>query len=112
MKTMKILPRAAAVLALSVFLSLSACGSKEAEPTDVVEENIVTEVPVDESVPLNSAEATPAPAPLNVTNSVAPLPAFTDTEQMREDADATGLTARLPREDAPAAAANEAQPVN
>jgi protein-disulfide isomerase len=111
MKTMRNLTRTASLLALAA-LSLSACGKKEEEVTENIQENIVTEVPIDEAIPANVDDAPPpAPAPLNVTNTVAPPPAFTDKEQMRDDADATGLTSRLPSDEAPTGAANETQPV-
>ncbi len=98
--------RTVTMLVVAAALSLSACGKKEEPATDVGQENITTEVPVDEGAPINSVEATPITAPLNVTKPVAPPPAFTDIEQMRDDADATGLTSRLPTDDA----ANATQP--
>lgn len=90
-------------------LALSACGKKEEPIVSDVPDNMVTEMPIEDSPALNSVEvAEPANAAVNITNTVAPPPAFSDIEQMRDDADATGLTSRLPTEDA----ANEAQPVN
>lgn len=88
--------------AAAATLSLAACGSKE--PEAPVVENEVVEMPED-LAPVN--EAPPAE---NIVNEVAPAaapPAFTDDEQMRDDADATGLTARLPRSDTEAPVANE-----
>lgn len=88
--------------AAAATLSLAACGSKEPEAPAI--ENNVIEVPED-LAPVN--ETLP---PENVVNEVAPAvppPAFTDDEQMRDDADATGLTARLPRNDTEAPVANE-----
>lgn len=108
---MRNLTRTASILALAAVFSLSACGKKEEAVTENMQENVVTEVPVDEAIPANVDDAPPpAPAPLNVTNTAAPPPAFTDKEQMRDDADATGLTSRLPSDDAPTGAANETQP--
>lgn len=98
--------RTATIFVIAAALGLSACGKKEEPASDLIEENITTEVPIDEGVPINSVESAPVPAPLNVTNTAAPPPAFTDTEQMHDDADATGLTSRLPSDDA----ANETQP--
>jgi hypothetical protein len=103
---MRPLTRATAIFGLAVMLSLSACGKKEEPVRDIVQENMTTDVPIDEGPPVNSVEAAPPTAPLNVTNIAAPPPAFTDTEQMRDDADATGLTSRLPTE----GGANETQP--
>ena len=110
MKTMRIRP--AAILMLSAALGLSACNRTPDRPSELVDDNMTTEVPIDDAAPLNSADAAPpATEPLNVTNTAAPLPAFTDSQQMRDDADATGLTSRLPSEESPVAAANDAQPV-
>jgi hypothetical protein len=107
MKIMRNATRTATILVIAAALGLSACGKKEEPVTDIGTENITTEVPVDEGAPVNSVEtAPPANVSINVTNTVAPPPAFTDTEQMRDDADATGLTSRLPTEDG----ANETQP--
>jgi hypothetical protein len=104
---MRIPNRAAALLSFAAVLGLSACNRTPEQPSTVVEDNVMTEVPVDDATALNSTDAPPpANVSLNVTNTVAPPPAFTDTEQMRDDADATGLTSRLPNDDA----ANEAQP--
>jgi predicted small lipoprotein YifL len=100
-----------ASLVLATALALSACGKKE-EPLPETPENVVTEVPVDEVLPANAGDAAlDPPAPTNVATPAAPPPAFTDSQQMRDDADATGLTSRLPRDDAPPPAANETAPV-
>ena len=102
--------RTAPIFALVVLLGLSACGNKPEDAARDLQENIVTEMPVDENIPANDDAAAPAPAPENVTMPAAPPPAFSDTQQMRDDADATGLTARLPTDEAPAPVANETQP--
>jgi predicted small lipoprotein YifL len=101
-----------ASLVLATVLALSACGKKE-EPLPETPENVVTEVPVDTVLPANAADAAiDPPAPTNVvTPAAAPPPAFTDTEQMRDDADATGLTSRIPRDEALQPTANETAPV-
>jgi len=96
--------RKIAILTLAASaLALSACGSKEPEAVEIENtENI--EMPED-LTPTNET-----PAPENVTNEVAPAappPAFSDDEQIRDDADATGLTARLPRNESEAPVANE-----
>jgi predicted small lipoprotein YifL len=107
--TMRFPIRAGLVLATA--LALTACGKKE-EPLPETPENVVTEVPVDTVLPANAADAAiDPPAPTNVVTPAAPPPAFTDTEQMRDDADATGLTSRIPSDDAPRPAANETAPV-
>lgn len=98
-------------LIVATALALTACGKKE-EPLPEVAENIVTEVPVDEVLPANAGDAAlDPPAPTNVATPAAPPPAFTDTEQMRDDADATGLTSRIQRDEAPQPTANETAPV-
>ncbi len=98
-------------LVLATALAVAACGKKE-QPLPEVSENVVTEVPVDEVLPANAGDAAlDPPAPTNIATPVAPPPAFTDTQQMRDDADATGLTSRLPRDEAPQPVANETAPV-
>ena len=97
------------VLALVCALGVSGCNRTPDKPTELIEDNMTTEVPVDEATSVNTAEA-PEPAPVNVTTTVAPPPAFTDTQQMRDDADATGLTSRLPTDEPSLPAANETQP--
>jgi predicted small lipoprotein YifL len=99
--------------ALAVVFSLAACGSRSEEPLPETPENIVTDVPVDTVLPANASDAAldpPAP-PTNVVTPAAPPPAFSDTEQMRDDADATGLTSRIARDDAAQPTANETAPV-
>lgn len=96
MRTVLLLTAAAATL------SLAACGSKEPEAPAI--ENDVVEVPED-IAPVNET-----PSAENVVNEVAPAappPSFTEDQQMHDDADATGLTARLPRNETEAPVANE-----
>jgi hypothetical protein len=111
MTTMRTSTRISFVLAAA--LAVAACGKKE-EPISELQDNAVTEMPIEDNVALNVEDPAPAPPPaVNVTNTVAaaPPPAFTDTEQMRDDADATGLTSRIPSDDAPRPTANETAPV-
>jgi hypothetical protein len=97
--------RKIAILTLAVgTLALAACGSKEPEQP-VIENNEAAETPEDLTPP---NETLPD---VNVTNEVAPAappPAFSDDEQMRDDADATGLTSRLPQNETEAPVSNEA----
>ena len=87
-------------------LSLAACGHKEEEavpdanltsitvPDEELTANVATEAPV--ALPTeNTAEATPA-APVDIAPE----------EQTQDDADATGMTARVSRDEG-----NETQPV-
>lgn len=107
---MRIPTRAGLVLAAT--LALAACGSKTEETATDLRENIVTEMPDEGNVVTNIADSAPTPPPaVNETTPVAPPPAFTDSQQMRDDADATGLTSRLPTDEVPGAGANEVQPV-
>jgi hypothetical protein len=92
----------AGLLALSVLAGCSRSNSDEA-PVD----NALTEEaqPMGEEAPPPEPEPAPvAPAPVAATNIVAPPPAaeIAPDEQMLDDADATGMTARAKR-DAPAA---------
>ena len=88
--------RTAAILTLATMLSLAACnrGPEEKLPSDNSAE--VGNVAV---APEN---VTAAPAAANATNTTAtkamPAPGFTDDQQMKDDADATGMTSRLPDE--------------
>lgn len=77
------------VLTLAGALALGAC--KRSAPEEMPAANNIVEPPV-EAAPVNAV--TPPPAP--VTDTVAPPPRVSEQEQMRDDADATGLTARLP----------------
>jgi hypothetical protein len=75
-------------------LALSACGKKPEEAP--VENNEVIEEPANVIAPAPPPEApveTNSAAP--VTNRVAP-PEITEEQQMQDDAEATGMTSRLP----------------
>ncbi len=92
------------VIALAGMLSLVLAGCRDREEAAPEELNNSANAaePVNASTP-----APPPPPPANVAEAPAPSMEFSDDQQMRDDADATGLTARLPREgDAPAAPAN------
>lgn len=98
------LPLAATLLAAA---SLAACsgGSDEAAPVANETENVV-EV-IDEAPVQNVVEPEPTPSP-----TPSPTPIVEDDrpteEQVMDDADAVGMTARLPREEA----SNETAPVD
>lgn len=85
--------RKIAILTLAGALALSACGKKEPEapPANNMVEPPVENVVVDEPdaplpEPQNNAAATPA----------APAPKVSEEQQILDDAEATGMTARLP----------------
>jgi hypothetical protein len=90
-------------------ISVSAC--KEQPPSNVMFEDGNNDSDIPPPIALNQAYAEPEPSTVNVTNTLpaAPPPAFTDKQQISDDADATGMTSRLPS-DEPAAGANETQP--
>lgn len=100
--------RKIAVLALATALTLAACSrGPEQQPLD---DNVVEVVD-----PVANADVAIAPPMANASNqtaeTAAPAPGFTQDEQMRDDADATGMTARLPDEDAvPGQTSNETRP--
>ena len=98
---------AVGTLMLVAALALTAC--KREAPLEDVDANNIVEMPADET-PLNQAIAEPAPPPANVVEPTpdAPPPKVAEDAQMRDDADATGLTSRLPEEDG---SSNETQPV-
>ncbi len=98
------------LFALVTALTLGACSrGPEQQP---LEDNVVEVENMTENA--NVAVAPPA---VNATNVVAapaaPAPGFTDDEQMRDDADATGMTARLPDDSAaPGQNGNETRPAD
>lgn len=87
--------RKIALIALSGALILSACGKKEedAPVTNTLVEPPVENVIVDEPdapmpLPDNNATATPA----------APPPSVSEQQQIQDDAEASGMTSRLPED--------------
>lgn len=79
-------------------LALSACGKKHEEPpvedNMVVEEpeNVTNEIPPLAQPPVEENSAQP------VENRIAP-PQISEEQQMQDDAEATGMTSRLPDEE-------------
>lgn len=101
---------AAALLALTI---LAGCSSSEPEatPNEMSDENVVPEGDVPEAEPVTPVEtAKPEPTtPTNIMVAEPEAPVAPDA-QMLDDADATGMTARLPRntgDDAQAPASQE-----
>lgn len=97
---------------------LSGCSRSEPEEAAPTENAVVEDVaPVTEAAP-PAPEPAPVEAPPAVVNTVAPPPAapVAPDEQMLDDADATGMTARANRDEARAepgaddAAAPEVEP--
>lgn len=90
-------------LAIAVaLLGLAGCARSEPDAVEEVEANLT-----DDAL-LNDAAALPTPTPTlqaEVDNAAAaaptppPAPALPDDEQIQYDADAAGMTARLPAED-------------
>lgn len=95
-----------ALFALATALTLSACDrGPEQKP---LEDNVIEVENATENA--NVAVAPPVANATNVVAApVAPAPGFTDDAQMRDDADATGMTARLPDDSLPAG--NDSAPV-
>lgn len=91
-------------IALTGALALSACSKKEEAPVT----NNLVEPPV-ENVIIEEPEA-PAPAPDNGASlEPAPPPAISEQQQIQDDADATGMTARLSRDEEPKATSNASE---
>ncbi|MES2175207.1 MAG: hypothetical protein V4523_14840 [Pseudomonadota bacterium] len=86
--------RKLALAALAGALLLSACGKKEEDDTSVT--NNLVEPPV-ENVIVEEPEA-PLPEPQNnaVATPAAPPPSVSELQQIQDDAEATGMTSRLP----------------
>ncbi|KQN32851.1 hypothetical protein [Sphingomonas sp. Leaf38] len=104
--------RTAVAVGLLTAMALAGCSRSEPEqpPTDVnmVEDTGVTETeaapaPV-EAAPVEAAPAAPAVVEPPREKPIAP------DEQMLDDADATGMTARVTRDEAPAENEVEAEP--
>lgn len=79
-------------------LALGACGKKPQE--EPVENNVIVEEP--EDVPVENFTDAPPPPVTNIVkpveNRVAP-PEISEEQQMQDDAEATGMTSRLPDEE-------------
>ena len=85
--------RKIALIALSGTLILAACGKKEEE---VPATNNMVEPPI-ENVIVEEPDA-PLPEPQNnaVATPAAPPPSVSEQQQILDDAEATGMTVRLP----------------
>lgn len=90
-------------------LALALAGCAKSAPENALDEgNDLVEANVEAPV-----ENVAVPEPVNATNVVepaAPPPTFSQDEQMRDDADATGLTSRLPDEPVPGQGDNQTRP--
>ena len=94
--------RSTTFAALFATTALAACsGGSEAPPPPNETENVVVmdETPTENVVIEAEPSPTPTPSPTPVVEN---LP---DEQQVQEDADAVGMTARLPQDDAEAAPA-------
>ena len=95
------------IIASVLVVTLAACErttTKEVTTTNNTVDIAIEPLPVDATAAALPAEVA------NVATAAAP-PAFEDSEQMRDDADATGLTARLPDGEAPTGeGGNETRP--
>lgn len=89
---------AAGLLALGVLAGCSRSEPDEAPPVENVSE---APAPVPEETRAPEPEPAPEPAPVATANAVAPPPAaaIEPDEQMLDDADATGMTARAKRDE-------------
>lgn len=101
--------RKAGILTLATTLALAACNTSA--PEKLPDDNMSEIGNVSDNI---DVAMTPPPVE-NVSNSTnetakaAPAPGFTEEQQIRDDADATGMTARLP-DDTPGQKANETRP--
>ncbi|WP_294133761.1 hypothetical protein [Sphingobium sp.] len=96
--------RKIALFALAGALALSACGKKEEEPTAT---NNLVEPPV-ENVIIEEPDAVLPPPSNNAVATPAAPPSVSEQQQIQDDADATGMTARLPQEGEESQPADEA----
>lgn len=87
------------LLAVAGLLVIAGCHSKSDDET-IPANDIVNEVPEDVPVetPVDNQSRPESNAADAATNKVAP-PRISEEQQMQDDADATGMTSRLPEED-------------
>lgn len=85
--------RKIALFALVGALALSACGKKEEEAPAP---NALTEPPVENVIVDEPDASLPAPQNDSVATPAAPPPSVSEQQQIQDDAEATGMTARLP----------------
>ncbi len=88
------LPLAAALLAAT---ALAACSGGSDAPDAPVNDNDNAAVVIDETPVQNLAEPEPTPSPTPTPAPIVEDDRATD-EQVQDDADAVGMTARLPRD--------------
>lgn len=82
-------------IALAATLMLAGCNSApDAPPPNTA--NLSDEVPLDSIPP----ETMPTPANSAPAENIAAPPEFSDEQQIQDDAEATGMTSRLPDESA------------
>ncbi|WP_416462331.1 hypothetical protein [Sphingomonas sp. VDB2] len=86
--------RTLAFAALAGALLLSACGKKE-EDTPTVTNNLV-EPPVENVIVPEPDAPLPEPQDNAVATPAAPPPSVSEQQQIQDDAEATGMTSRLP----------------
>lgn len=96
-------------LTLATALTLAACTS--AAPEKLPDDNMseIGNLSENTDVAITPPPAVNVAEPSNATAKAAPAPGFTEEQQMKDDADATGMTARLPDE-TPGQKANETRP--
>jgi hypothetical protein len=98
------LPLIASLLAAT---TLAACGGGTDEQSPVANETSNVVEVIDEAPVQNFAEPEPTPSPSTTETPLVEDTRETD-EQVMDDADAVGMTARIPREDS----GNETAPVD
>lgn len=98
-------------LTLATALTLTACGGGAPEklPDDHMSE--IGNLSEDAEIAITPPPVGNAVEPANAAEKPAPAPGFTEEQQMKDDADATGMTARLPDEE-PGQKANETRPAH
>lgn len=91
--------RTVALFAASA-IALAACSNQPAEETPVAETNVANIVEAPANV-VELAPETPSPPPVeNVASATpAPAPTLSSDEQTLDDADATGMTAKVNRDE-------------
>lgn len=94
--------------AMTAMVALVLAGCQQRAPENALDEGTLVEENI--VAPIENVMVAPSVQATNVVEPVAPPPVFTQDEQTRDDADATGMTARLPDETAPGQGGNETRP--
>ncbi len=78
-------------------LSLAACSGGEKDAPEATNDTMMSNIVEPQNEAAVPAEPSPTPAPANVAREAPAAPQLSSDEQTQEDADATGMTAKVDR---------------